>query len=72
MKESLISLKLKWKRLLMSNQSSFKLFCREKWFEHKDEILTWTGQPLTAYNDAYYFRKHRWLLKKMFKEHRNG
>lgn len=56
----------------MSNQSSFKLFCREKWFEHKDEILAWTGQPLTAYNDAYYFRKHRWLLKKMFKEQRNG
>ena len=53
-------------------QSAFSLFCIEKWFEHKDEILAWTGRPLTEYNDAYYFRQHRWLLKKMFKEKKNG
>ena len=51
--------------------SPFRLFCTRKWFEHKDEILTWTGRPLTEYDDAYYFRKHRWLLKKMFQESQN-
>ena len=53
-------------------QSAFSLFRIEKWFEHKDEILAWTGRPLTEYNDAYYFRQHRWLLKQMFKEKKNG
>ena len=52
--------------------STFQLFCREKWFEHKDEILLWTGSTLTEYDDKYYFRKHRWLLKRMFKEQKNG
>ena len=47
---------------------NFRHFVIEKWFEHKDEILLWTKQPLTEYNDAYYFKKHRWLLKKMYKE----
>jgi len=51
--------------------SSFRLFCNEKWFEHKDEILTWTGRPLIEYDSKYYFNKHRWLLKKMFKENKN-
>jgi len=52
--------------------SSFRNFCRKKWFEHKDEILSWTGRPLTEYDDTYYFRQHRWLLKQMFKEQKNG
>ena len=50
----------------------FRLFCIEKWYEHKDEILEWTGQPLTKYDDKYYFSKHKWLLKRMFKESRGA
>ena len=49
--------------------TSFRHFINEKWFEHKDEILTWTGKALTEYDSAYYFRKHRWMLKRMYKEH---
>mgnify|MGYP000041207047 CR=1 FL=1 len=48
--------------------SDFRLFCTEKWYEHKDEILQWTGRALVEYDDAYYFRKHRWLLKRMFQD----
>jgi len=55
----------------MGKHSEFRLFCIEKWFQHKDEILRWTKRPLTEYDDKYYFRKHRWLLKRMFKEERN-
>ena len=47
-------------------QSHFRTFLREKWFEHQDEILSWTGQ-MPEYNDVYYFRKHRWMLKQLFK-----
>ena len=50
--------------------SPFRLLLREKWFEHKDELLTWTNK-FPEYDDNYYFRKHKWLLKKMYKEHRN-
>lgn len=49
----------------------FRIFIQNKWFEHKDEIYAWTRQPLTEYDDKYYFRKHRWLLKRMFKEQNN-
>jgi len=52
-------------------ESKFRLFCIEKWFQHKDEILAWTRRPLTEYDDKYYFKQHRWLLKRMFKEERN-
>ena len=48
--------------------SQFRHFCQEKWYEHKDEILSWTGKPLTEYDSDYYFRKHRWLLKSMYLE----
>ena len=48
--------------------STFRHFCYEKWMEHKDEILAWTGRPLTEYGSDYYFRKHRWLLKTMYKQ----
>jgi hypothetical protein len=49
-------------------QSTFRHFCYEKWMEHKDEILAWTGRPLTEYGSDYYFRKHRWLLKAMYQQ----
>ena len=51
--------------------SSFRLFVNEKWMEHKDEIMTWTGQTVT-YDANYYYTKHRWLLKRMFKEEDNN
>lgn len=47
--------------------SAFRTFCQNKWFEHRDEILDWTGQAVD-YDADYYFRKHRWLLKSMFLE----
>jgi hypothetical protein len=47
--------------------SPFRQFCQEKWFEHKEEILTWTGK-MVKYDSAYYFRQHRWLLRRMYME----
>ena len=52
--------------------SDFRLFCHNKWNEHKDEIFAWTGKVEPDYDDKYYFRKHRWLLKAMFKEQKDG
>ena len=53
------------------NASKFRLFCTEKWYEHKDEILLWTGNAV-EYDSDYYFNKHRWLLKRMYKEQKNA
>ena len=55
-----------------ARESEFRMFCREKWYEHKDEILAWTGQALTEYGSDYYFRKHRWMLKSMYKDQRRS
>lgn len=52
--------------------SDFRLFCHNKWNEHEDEIFAWTGETSPGYDDKYYFRKHRWLLKAMYKESKNG
>lgn len=51
-------------------ESKFRLYCLHKWNEHSDEIFLWTGKP-TAYNSEYYFNKHRWLLKHMYKAKNN-
>ena len=47
--------------------SAFRHFCNEMWYLHCDEILAWTNQ-MPGYDSTYYFRKHRWLLRKMFQE----
>jgi|TARA_B110000240_G_scaffold179116_1_gene209012 hypothetical protein len=48
--------------------TQFRLFCTEKWYEHKDEIFDWTGKADPGYDSTYYFRQHKWLLRSMFKE----
>jgi hypothetical protein len=47
--------------------SKFRLFCSNKWWEHQDEIFAWTGSN-PKYDNRYYFNKHKWMLRDMFKE----
>jgi hypothetical protein len=47
------------------NNSSFRRWCQEKWFEHKDE-LAFYGQPL-SYNSEHYFSKYKYWLKREYK-----
>jgi len=51
----------------MVEQSKFRLWLIEKWYEHKDELMLWE-RKLPEYDDKYYFRKHKWMLRKMFQE----
>ena len=55
----------------MIKDSAFRTFCRNIWHEHREEIFMWTNQ-LVEYNDQYYFNKHKWMLKHMFKEQNNA
>ena len=50
--------------------SEFRIWLQEKWFEHKDELMLWEKR-LPEYDDKYYFRKHKWMLRKMFREEMN-
>lgn len=45
----------------------FRQFVWEKWQEHKDELLQWENR-LPEYNEKYYFSKHRWFLKNIYRE----
>jgi hypothetical protein len=49
--------------------SSFRRWCHEKWFEHKDE-LAFYGQPL-SYDSAHYFSKYKYWLKREYKHQAN-
>lgn len=50
--------------------SEFRSWLMQKWFEHKDELMMWEKrQP--EYDDKYYFKKHKWMLRKMFREKKN-
>ena len=45
--------------------NSFRMWCTEKWFEHKDELELY-GQPL-CYDAKEYFAKYKFWLKCEFK-----
>jgi hypothetical protein len=45
---------------------SFRQFCTEKWYEHRDELMLWE-KKLPQYDADYYFSKHKWFLKNIYK-----
>jgi len=51
--------------------SAFRMYCHEKWYEHKDEIFSWTGSTV-EYDASYYFNKHRWMLRAMYRNEINN
>lgn len=55
----------------MKKPSQFRTWLMEKWVEHKDECFTWT-RKFPEYDDKYYFRKHKWFLRKMYREEKGN
>lgn len=51
----------------MQPHSRFRNFCTEKWYEHREELLTWEGR-LPNYGSEEYFHRNKWTLKRMFIE----
>jgi hypothetical protein len=43
---------------------SFRMWCQEKWFEHKDE-LEFYGQSL-SYDSRQYFERYKYWLKREY------
>jgi len=46
--------------------SSFRMYCIDKWFEYKEEVLDWEHREVTE-SPEEYFQKYRWFLKEKFK-----
>jgi len=47
--------------------SHFRAWVQEKWFEHKDEILSWEHRE-PNYTMEDYIKKNKWLLRKMYRD----
>jgi hypothetical protein len=56
-----------YKPFALSPPSPFRVWLVDKWLEHKEELLQWENR-LPEYDDKYYFRKHKWMLRKMYQE----
>ena len=48
---------------------TFRLWCQDKWYEHKDELASY-GQTL-PYSSQEYFTKYKFWLKREYKHQRN-
>ena len=51
------------------DNSDFRLWVNEKWFEYKDEVDAWEHRQVTGTPQAY-FLKYRWFLKAKYKAER--
>lgn len=48
---------------------SFRHWCQEKWYEHKDELASY-NQPV-GYNSEHYFNKYKYWLKREYRHQAN-
>ncbi len=45
---------------------TFRDWCRQMWYEHCDEVESWTRQRVN-YLSAEYFGKYKWWLRREFR-----
>lgn len=51
------------------NEMSFRNWCREKWFQYRDECLAYSQEPVL---DAdHYFQMYKYWLKREYKHARD-
>lgn len=51
---------------LKLNRDNFRKWCQEKWYEHVDEMITYTGKA-PVYHPNEYFNKYKFWLKREYK-----
>lgn len=52
-----------------TNDSEFRTWITEQWFEYKDEVLAWEHRAVTGTPQDYY-HKYKWFLKAKYKAER--
>ena len=45
---------------------NFRQWCQEKWYEHCEEVLAWSGVSV-RYLSTEYFNKYRWWLRREYR-----
>lgn len=50
----------------MVEKMCFRLFVVEKYYEHSEEVFSWTG-TLPRQTFKQYFDENKWYLKKLYK-----
>jgi hypothetical protein len=44
----------------------FRLWLQNMWYEHREEVLEWTGKEV-EYTSEQYFAKYKWFLRTLYK-----
>lgn len=44
----------------------FRQWCQERWYEHCDEVTSWTRQS-PNYLSQEYFNRYKWWLRREFR-----
>ena len=52
--------------LELPTPSPFRLFCRQLWEEHRDEVFSCTGKQV-AYTSYQFFSKNKYYIKSLYK-----
>ena len=47
--------------------TNFRHWLQEKWYEHCDEIRTWSHEE-PKYVSSEYFQRYKWFLKNLYKK----
>lgn len=55
----------------LPTKHDFRTWCREKWYEHVEESITWNGYEPTA-TPKEYFNKYAYWLKREYKHQRQN
>ena len=50
-------------------ESDFKSWCQEMWYQHCEEIESYTGKQV-EYGSALYFAQYKYWLKREYKHQR--
>ena len=53
-------------RIIMKQQSLFKMWLSEMWRLHKDEVFEFDGYMPTDEDRIRYFRRNKWWLKNKY------
>ena len=51
----------------MVEKMSFRLFVNEKYYEHSEEVFSWT-KHLPTQTFKQYFNENKWYLKRLYKK----
>lgn len=50
----------------MKLPSAFRVWVTNQWYDHREEVRNWGGEPIGSPED--YFQKYKWWLKTVYQK----